>query len=147
MSTHPRLLLTVPDTHGQLLIEFWHYEAEQVLYARWYGNLTATEVIQGAQQATALQSWLHCPLLLNDKHHSTGDWSEAMTWLEYEWLPQAVKDGLRAVAYVFATDVSNQIVSLEFAKRVQPHLAIKLFYSLSEAWGWLRHQPLPSPQL
>ncbi|WP_324671732.1 hypothetical protein [Hymenobacter sp. GOD-10R] len=143
MSIPPNHLETVHDIHGQLLLEFWHYQSEQVLYARWFGNITAEAVIQGAQQATALQSWLHCPFVLNDKHEATGDWSEAMTWLEYEWLPQAVKDGLRAVAYVFATDVSNQIVSIEFMKRVQPHIAIEMFYDASMAWDWLMRQPLP----
>jgi len=142
MITHPRLLSTVPDVYGKLLIEFWHYEAEQVLYTRWHGNLTADEVIKGAEHATLLLSSLHCPLLLNDKHHSSGDWSEAMTWLEYEWLPSALREGLQAIAYVFAPDVSNQIVSVEFAKRVEQHLSIKLFYSVPAAWGWLRRQPL-----
>jgi len=143
MSIPPNHLETVLDTHGQPLIAFWHYQSEQVLYARWFGNITAETVVRGAQQATALQSWLHCPFILNDKHEATGDWSEAMTWLEYEWLPQAMKDGLRAVAYVFATDVSNQIVSLEFMKRVQPHIAIEMFYDVSMAWDWLVSQPQP----
>ncbi|WP_188815223.1 hypothetical protein [Hymenobacter cavernae] len=140
MPTQPYLLSTLPDMHGQLLLEFWHYKAEKVLYARWFGNLTAEEVVRGAQQATALQSWLHCPLLLNDKHQSTGDWSEAMIWLEYEWLPQALQDGLRAIAYVFALDVSNQIVSIEFMKRIQPHIAIEMFYDVPTAWDWLQSQ-------
>lgn len=144
MVTHPRLLSTIPDAYGKLLIEYWHYEAEQVLYTRWHGNLTAEEVIKGAEHAATLLSTLHCPLLLNDKHHSSGDWSEAMTWLEYEWLPRALKEGLKAIAYVFAPDVSNQIVSVEFAKRAEQHLAIRLFYSVPAAWGWLRRQPLPA---
>jgi hypothetical protein len=147
MPTQPRLLATVYDVHGQLLAEFWHYQAEQVLYARWFGNLTAPEVIRGAKQAAELQSWLHSPLILNDKHHASGDWSEAITWLEYEWLPQALDDGLHALAYVFASDVSNQIVSLEFAKRLKPYLPVRLFYDVPKAWSWLRRQSLPEQRV
>ncbi|HEX8349273.1 MAG TPA: hypothetical protein VF598_04885 [Hymenobacter sp.] len=147
MLTQPHLLTTIADAHGHLLVEFWHYQAEQVLYARWFGNLTAEEVIRGAEQAAVLQSWLHSPFILNDKHQATGDWSEAITWLEYEWLPQAMHDGLHALAYVFASDVSNQIVSRAFAKRLEPHLPIQLFYDVPKAWGWLRRQPLPEQRV
>ncbi|SHJ04850.1 hypothetical protein SAMN02745146_2113 [Hymenobacter daecheongensis DSM 21074] len=140
LSTSYTDLQTVLDEHGRLIASFRHYPNEQLLYIRWSGNLTGKEVIRVAMAGGAIQQELHCPLLLNDKTDATGDWSEALPWLEYEWLPQALAEGLRAFAYVFSPDMQNQIISLEFAERVSKQLPIQLFYDVSTAWEWLRRQ-------
>lgn len=136
---HP--LGTVLDTNGQLLVELLHSPTQQVLCARWHGNLTGREVLHVAAEYLRAQTTLRYPLLLNDKRHATGDWSESLDWLEYEWLPQALASGLRAVAYVFSPDMHNQLASLEFFTRIRRHVAIQLFYDVPTAWQWLRTQP------
>jgi hypothetical protein len=133
-------LQSVLDPYGRLIASFRHYPDEQLLYIRWVGNLTGEEVIRVAKVGGQLQQQLHCPLLLNDKTDSTGDWSEALPWLEYEWLPAALEQGLRAFAYVFSPDLQNQYISSEFAERVGHQLPIQLFYDTSAAWEWLRRQ-------
>jgi hypothetical protein len=134
-------LQSVPDAYGRPIASFRHYPEEQLLCIRWTGNLTGEEVIRVAKAGGAIQQPLHCPLLLNDKTDSTGDWAEALPWLEYEWLPQALAAGLRAFAYVFSPDMQNQYISVEFAERVGQQLPIQLFYDLDAAWEWLRRQP------
>ena len=134
---------TVPDTNGNPLVDLLHSPGQHVLCARWYGNLTGREVTRVAQEYLRVEATLHYPLLLNDKSQATGDWSEAMDWLEYEWLPQATESGLRAVAYVFSPDMHNQLASLAFFERVRQHLPIQLFYDVPAAWQWLRTQPQP----
>ncbi|MCB2377695.1 STAS/SEC14 domain-containing protein [Hymenobacter sp. BT635] len=131
---------TVLDSHGQPIASFRLYPEQQLLYIRWTGNLTGPEVIEVATAAGPIQQQYHCPLLLNDKTDSTGEWSEALPWLEYEWLPQAMKGGLRAFAYVFSPDMQNQGISMEFAEHVGKHLPIQLFYDVDAAWEWLRRQ-------
>ncbi|TGE29653.1 hypothetical protein [Hymenobacter metallicola] len=131
---------TVLDAHGQPIASFRIYPEQQLLYIRWTGNLTGAEVVRVATAAGPVQQQYRCPLLLNDKTDSTGEWSEALPWLEYEWLPQAIESGLRAFAYVFSPDMHNQGISIEFADRVAQHLPIQLFYDVSSAWEWLRRQ-------
>ncbi|MBC8085232.1 MAG: hypothetical protein H7Z21_18705, partial [Hymenobacter sp.] len=107
----------VLDAHGAPLLHQFYFPAEQLLYVQWYGNLTTESVIAGARAVLPVQEKLRNPLLLNDKHRSTGDWTDALEWLEFEWLPQAYAGGLRAFAYVFAPDLHNQLASLEFVAR------------------------------
>ena len=135
-ATHTHLC-TLADVHGDPLAEFWQYPADRLLYVRWHGNLTSQEVIRGATEYLHQQRQVNCPLLLNDKCDSTGDWREALPWLEYEWLPQAQKLDLRAFAYVFAPDVTNQLVSNEFIDKISGHLPVQIFYELPLAWQWL----------
>ncbi|UOQ55345.1 hypothetical protein [Hymenobacter cellulosivorans] len=131
---------TVTDAYGRPIASFRVYPEQQLLYISWTGNITGPEVIQVAKAAGPIQAQYRCPLLLNDKTDSTGEWSEALAWLEYEWLPAALHDGLRAFAYVFSPDMQNQIISLEFAERVGKQLPIQLFYDVDTALEWLRRQ-------
>ena len=133
----------LPDASGKPLVNIQHSPAHSLLYVQWFGNLTGREVIHVARKYLAIEAELHYPLLMNDKRLSTGDWSEAMEFLEYEWLPQAMQEGLRSIAYVFSPDMHNQLASLEFFERVRQHVAIQLFYDVPAAWQWLRTQSRP----
>ncbi|MBT9395306.1 hypothetical protein KLP40_19220 [Hymenobacter sp. NST-14] len=150
-SIHLEPLGSLTDDSGNPLVEVQHAPAHGLLYVKWFGNLTGREVIHVARHDLKLQAKLHHPLLLNDKSHATGDWSEAMEWLEYEWLPQAMLEGLRAVAYVFSPDMHNQLASFEFFERVRQYLPIQMFYDVPTASQWLQrqpraHRPIPPPQ-
>lgn len=113
-----------------------------MLYVQWFGNLTVESVVTGANAVLQTQEQLRFPLLLNNKHASTGDWSEAMEWLEFEWLPRAYVLGLRAFAYVFAPDLNNQLASLDFVARSSQLLSIRVFYDDAVARNWLqKHLP------
>lgn len=147
---HLELLDSLLDENGKPLVDVRHAPKQGLLHVQWYGNLTGREVIHVARHNLKLQATLHHPLLLNDKSHATGDWSEAMEWLEYEWLPQAMLDGLRAVAYVFSPDMHNQLASFEFFERVRQYLSIQMFYDVPTALKWLQsqpraHRPMPPP--
>ncbi|SHL47346.1 hypothetical protein [Hymenobacter psychrotolerans] len=128
------------DEHGAPLLRLLYYTAESLLYAQWFGNLTAESVVAGARAALVAQQQLQPALLLNDKSVATGDWTESMDWLEVEWLPLTLRHGLRAFAYVFAPDMLNQPSALDFAARVSRQLSIQLFYDLDTALTWLRRQ-------
>ena len=141
LQLHP--LGTLPDANGSPLVELHYRAAQKVLYVRWFGNLTGREVIYVAREALKLQNTLAITLLLNDKTSATGDWSDAMDWLEYEWLPQATEKDLRAIAYIFSPDMHNQLASVEFFERVRQYIPIQMFHDLPAAWQWLRRQPPP----
>ncbi|TGE16780.1 STAS/SEC14 domain-containing protein [Hymenobacter elongatus] len=140
LSTPYTDLGTVLDAHHRPIASFRFYPEQQLLYIRWTGNITEAEVIKVATAAGPIQQQYHCALLLNDKTDSTGEWADALPWLEYEWLPLALEEGLRAFAYVFSPDMQNQIISVEFAERVGKHLPIQLFYDVETALEWLRRQ-------
>ena len=131
-------LRTLPDRYGAPLVEFYHCPADSLLYVHWYGHLTASEVIRGAQEAARLSETHPYHLVLNNKREANGDWSEALPWLQYEWLPLAVAGGLRALAYVLSPNLEAQIVSRTFVEAVRPQLAVGLFTAEHEAVHWLR---------
>lgn len=139
-SAEPTLLLSLADDHGAPLAEYFYYPADELLYVRWHGQLTADVVIKGAQQSRQWRGLLRYSRVLNDKSDSGGDWREALPWLQYEWLPQALGAGIRAMAYVFSPDRDNRFASQEFIDAVRPHMAIELFDDVEAALTWLRTQ-------
>jgi hypothetical protein len=133
-------LVTLPDSYGAPLAEYFFFPNNSLLYVRWHGNLTAPEVIQGVMEGTQWLDKYHFTRVLNDKRDATGDWSEALPWLQYEWLPQAVKAGLKAIAYILSPVLEAQIVSHEFVEAVQDQILISLFTDEADARRWLLAQ-------
>lgn len=132
----------VHDVLGQLIATAYYHAQDELLYVVWTGHITNVEVIEVAEAFLQLQSIRTIRRLYNDKTATTGDWAEALPWLEFEWLPKAILNGLGAIAYVVSPDVSNQLISRRFADRVRLHLPIRLFYDYDKetALTWLKLQ-------
>ncbi|WP_310397715.1 STAS/SEC14 domain-containing protein [Hymenobacter sp.] len=134
-------ILHLEDSHGAALADYEFYPDAELMYVHWHGHLTGTEVIRGVEQGTHWRDQLRYSLVLNDKRDTSGDWREALPWLQYEWLPRALGLGLRAMAYVFSPDRENQFASQEFVAAVRPHLEIEVFDNPEDALAWLLAQP------
>ena len=142
LSTTPTQQLTVEDDHHAALAEYAFYACKDLMYVRWHGHLTGAEIIRGVQEAGAWTMPLNFSLILNDKSDTGGDWSEALPWLQYEWLPLALQAGVKAMAYVFSPDRENRFASQHFVAALRPHMAIELFEDVDVALAWLQqYQP------
>jgi hypothetical protein len=117
-----------------------YYPADKLLYVRWHGHLTGAEVVRGVQQGGQWRDQLDYSYILNHKSDTGGDWSEALPWLQYEWLPLAVSAGVKAMAYVFSPDRENQFATQTFVAALRPHMAIELFENMDVALAWLHQQ-------
>ncbi|RZK19902.1 MAG: hypothetical protein EOO56_13405 [Hymenobacter sp.] len=134
-------LLDLHDAHGALLAEFDFIPETRTLYVRWHGHLTAAAVIEGTQAAMQLRHQGEAPhLLLNDKSLTSGDWSDALPWLHYDWLPEAAAGGLKAVAYVRSPDPASQTGTREFIDAVRLLLPLGVFPAATPAWKWLQRR-------
>ena len=133
-------LLTLSDSYGAPLADYYYFPQHSFLYIRWHGNLTAAEVIQGVMKGTQYLEKYSCTRVLNDNRDATGDWSEALPWLQYEWLPQAITAGITAIAYILSPVLEAQIVSLDFVAAMQNQIHIALFLNEKDARNWLEAQ-------
>ena len=128
-------LLTLPDRYGVPLSDYYFCAEHALLYVRWHGQLTAAEVIRGVQVGAQWRGQYVFKRVLNDKRDAGGDWSDALPWLQYEWLPQAT--GIRAMAYVLSPDLDGRTVSQEFMVAAQEYMRVALFTDEDEALAWL----------
>ena len=136
----PTELLRLRDDHGAPVAEYLYHPEHELMYVRWHGQLTGTEIIRAVQQGVQWRNRFQVTRLLNDKTDTGGDWSDALPWLQYEWLPLARGMGLQAVAYVFSPDRENQFATQKFVAALRPHLPIELFEHVPDATAWLISQ-------
>lgn len=112
--------------------------------AKWFGHITAGDVVTASKVYLALLQTYPCPgKMLNDKSLVSGDWSEANDWLEFEWLPQALQAGLRIVAHVYASNMFSRLSARDLYLRVTPRLQMQNFNNRKEGLRWLLSNPLP----
>lgn len=135
-------LLRLPDVHGALLADFDHFPTLDLLHIRWHGHLTADTLVQGARAGLALFAGQPLPRRLLTNHAQvTGEWAEALPWLQYEWLPEVAERGVRVLAHVLAQGQSSHFVSYqgsqEFTSVLRQTIRAASFRNLEPAWQWL----------
>ncbi|MCX2740044.1 hypothetical protein [Pontibacter anaerobius] len=106
--------------------------------AKWYGHITASDVVTASKVYLALLQTYPCPdKLLNDKTNVTGDWSEANDWLEFEWLPQVIHAGLRCLSHIYSSNMFSRLSARDLYLRVTPRLQMQNFNDRNEGLYWL----------
>lgn len=151
MKPHPApatRLRSLHDQHGAPLVDFDWYPTLDLLYVYWHGHLTAASVVQGVQSALELPQFATRPLprrALTNHQQVSGTWTEALPWLQYDWLPQAHARGLRLLAHVASQDpacrLSLQHELPEFNDALRQLLSgVRSFRHEPPAWYWLTHR-------
>lgn len=120
---------------------------QDCIEARWSGHVTADNIVTAANLYLALLQKTPATKLLNDKTDATGDWTEANDWLEFEWLPLAMKAGLNAIAYVYSDNMFSRLSSRDMIQRLKPSIWIKDFNDAALAQEWLLSNPVTNETL
>jgi len=137
----PQRLLALPDAHGALLAEFDYFPAHETLWVRWHGHLTPAAMVEATSVAIGLRPDGTAPRrLLSDQSLASGDWTEAMPWIQYEWLPGARRHGLRAMAFVVSADPVGTPSYSTFLADAQHQMPAAIFRDVPSAWHWLQQQ-------
>jgi hypothetical protein len=135
-------LLRLSDVHGALLADFDHFPTLDLLHIRWHGHLTSDALVQGARAGLELFAGQPLPRrLLTNHSHVTGEWADALPWLQYEWLPEVTERGVHVLAHVLAKSYTSHFVSYqgsqEFTIALKQAMRAAAFRNLEPAWRWL----------
>jgi len=138
-------LLSLPDAYGAPLADFDHYPTLDLLHVGWHGHLTTEALVRGVEAGMQLFDSQNPPSRILSNHALvTGDWADALPWLQYEWLPVAQARGVRALAHVLAPDTASQLISYpgsaEFTAAITQAMHTASFRNLGPAWQWLTHR-------
>lgn len=127
--------IQLKNSSGNVFITL--FQRERYIEAKWQGYITAEDVVAAATVYLSFIKEAPCSKLLNDKTDVSGDWIEANSWLEFEWLPQALEAGLRCITHVFSSDMFSQLSARDLYLRVSPILHIETFSDRDQAINWL----------
>ena len=138
-------LLSLRDPHGAPLADFDWYPTLDLLEVDWHGHLTATSLVLAIQTGIDLVLFNGRNLprrVLTNHSKASGNWEEALPWLQYDWLPSAQARGLQMLAHVVSPDPAsrlNQPEHLDFVEALQQTLHVQSFHHLSPARHWLMY--------
>ncbi|QHL87147.1 hypothetical protein GU926_06760 [Nibribacter ruber] len=133
-------------SHAHAHVSIFYDQAKEVVLVKWKGHINAEDVLLAAKAYLALQEKWKCPRLLNDKSEVTGDWEEANNWLEYEWLPDAVRLGMRKFAHVLSPNFQQVVSAKDMIARFAQHCEASMFWDPALAEEWLCRPLLSPPQ-
>lgn len=134
-------LLALPNAHGALLAKFDYFAAHDTLWVCWHGHLTPAAVVEATSIAIELRPQDTAPRrLLSDESQASSDWSEAVPWMQYEWLPDAARQGLRAMAFVASANPAGTTGDPEFLADARRLMVAGVFRDALSAWHWLQQQ-------
>lgn len=133
---------TILDSFGAMLADYTFFPGTQVLYVRWHGHVTSDELVRAAHVGLQLNEQWQPRGLFQDIRGSSGEWGEAASWLEYEWIPgiKAKCPNLRSIACLLNADTPMPYSNAQLLAQVDQQFDFRTFYSLTSAWRWLDHR-------
>ena len=117
------------------------YEVEadgRALHVEWQSGPPLDDVKLGFIELARLLRENRCPVLLSDSNDSTGDWSELIPWVRYEFLPLALAGGLRYLIDVLPLDPASSFSVNSWRNQTRGLLHHEVFTSLSAAREGIR---------
>jgi hypothetical protein len=115
------------------------------LYSNWIGYISVEDVKTGANKAIEVIAATKCGNVLNDNRQVTGPWSKANDWIANDWMPRALKTGLRNFAMVTSPNLFGEMSAKELETRLDSiGFVMRNFKDYNEAAAWLTSQMKPS---
>jgi len=106
-------------------------------YLSWFGEQRLKARMQAFDQVLDYFKVAQCTKILNDNSRNTTTWADCALWLTTDWLPRAEQNGLRTMAWVYASDPAVRKSAEEMLSRLKSKIIIIPFDQLEDAEAWL----------
>lgn len=118
-----------------------HYRPEGPwIHADWIGYPTGTSVLRGALTYLDRMKSQHCHAVLNDNRRLVGRWDASLEFLEQQWIPRAIANGLHYWAHLDNPGALSEASADALRERVKDRFEIRLFEDQLQAEDWLRER-------
>ncbi|WP_210466349.1 hypothetical protein [Rufibacter roseolus] len=107
------------------------------IYNNWIGYPTHDNVAKGAFKYLDWMQAKGCSAVLNDNRNLVGRWDGSMDWLEQNWIPYAVKSGLKYWAHLDNLSTFSAQSADQLQARIKGKFEVKLFEDRAAAEAWL----------
>ena len=108
------------------------------MIARWFGVATPDSVMRGVQGILEfIRRHPSVCVAISDAGQIVGDWIELLPWMRYDFLPDFLEFGVRALAFLPSDDLPTQHGVSVFAQAASALLPVQTFPTEAEARAWL----------
>jgi len=115
---------------------------DRIICAQWKGEVPSEPMRRGLEAGLELIAEKQAHKWLVDSRLLGAIEPADVKWVNDHWIPQAVRAGLTAMAFVLAKKVVMQLTMKSFIARIdERELANAYFDDIDSARAWLREQP------
>ncbi|GAA4383755.1 hypothetical protein [Hymenobacter koreensis] len=134
----PVLSREVQNIFGRVFYRIEYHERTNIVEATWYGAATQQDLKNAVVAGLAVHEHSRCAYRLNDNTGFSGPWSDAVAWLEEEWLPRAYAAGIRYLAHVARPgSFGEQGGEAMLRGKIGSQVEVALFTDKAAAAAWL----------
>lgn len=127
------------DKDGEICFYSEYNSREGWIYNCWIGVISDEIVRKGGEINLGQIERFKTTCILNDNRQLTGNWSESNDWIENEYMPRAIKLGLKYIAHVFSAKFITKFSAVDLSTRDLP-LIFNTFDNTYDAENWLRNK-------
>lgn len=125
-----------PETlYESSYLSIYYYE-EKFLHVEWKGYLSVEQVKEGCEIVYRYVQEKQNFLGINDNRKVKGSWTQAIRWLEQNFMPRIIKEGYEKIAYLYSPHPSARY-SVDRLLEVNDKYEAQTFESFQEATRWL----------
>ncbi|WP_299459161.1 hypothetical protein [uncultured Microscilla sp.] len=114
-------------------------KVKNILICRWVGYQSVEGIQQGCEAILAHAKTQNQTYLLNNLAELKGTFTAANDWINNEWLPKAISEGLVRTAYVYSPDVFAKFAlnNLLKPRQTSDKYTYNAFGTVEDAIDWL----------
>jgi len=112
------------------------YYKEGFFHVDWKGYLSVTQVKEGCELILRLLLEKQCFYSINDNRKVKGTWTQAIKWLEMNFMPRLVENGIQKIAFLYAPHQSARY-SVDRLLEVNDQYYAQTFDDFKQATHWL----------
>jgi len=116
-------------------INLYYYE-EGFLHIDWQGYLNVEQVKEGCELIIEAIQTKQCFRAVNDNRKVKGSWTQAMKWLEQDFMPRVVQLNIQKIAFLYSPYQSARY-SVDRLLEVNDQYEAQTFEEFNEATNWL----------
>ncbi len=121
--------------HQSNYMELHYYEAH-FLHIDWKGYLNVQQVKDGCEIIFKVMQEKECYHAINDNRKVKGSWTQAIRWLEQDFMPRVIDIGLQKIAFLYSPYESAKY-SVNRLLEVNDQYEAQIFENFKEATQWL----------
>jgi len=114
---------------------------EGFLHVNWKGYLSVGQVQEGCELILRTMLTQQCFLSINDNRAVKGSWTQAIKWLEMNFMPRLVESGVQKIAFLYAQHQSARY-SVDRLLEVNDQYYGQTFDDFKQATNWLMGKPI-----
>jgi hypothetical protein len=120
-------------------VTIYLYE-NNIIHADWCGYVSVDQVKEGCERLLLSVKENNCGLVINDNRRVKGSWTQAIKWLEEDYLPRLIKANLKKIAFLYSPEPGARY-SVNRLLEASADYEGQAFEDFDEAAKWITGHP------